>query len=248
MTHEYTLLVHGVVITGRAEPDASAIAWAGDTVIAIGDDDGVRGISRGDSHVVDLDGLTVVPLGDGPVSSWPTAATLEIGGPADLGILARDPRHADPGADLSTAVIAEIRSGRVVAGALPGTGARLGIVILAVGDLERAVGFYRAAFGWPAAVETPAYVELRLPGGLRLGLYRREAFGRNVGSAPHEPPPGALAATELYLFPPDLESSLEGAVRAGARLLSPIARRDWGDDVGYVADPDGNVIAFARSP
>ena len=248
MTHEYTLLVHGAVIAGRGEPDASAIAWAGDTVIAIGDDEGVRGISRGDSLVVDLDGLTVVPIGDRPVGSWPTGATLEVGGVADLAILDRDPRTADPAAGPPTAVIAEIRSGRVLAGALPRAGARLGIVILAVGDLARAADFYRAAFGWPAEVETPVYVEFRLPAGMRLGLYRREAFGRNVGAAPHERPPGSLAPTELYLFPVDLEFSLERALAAGARLLSPIARRDWGDDVAYVADPDGNVIALARSP
>jgi len=246
VTHQYTLLVNGAIITGRGAPDASAIAWAGDTVIAVGEDDGVRGISRGDSLVVDLDGLTVVPIGHGPVAAWPTDATLEVGGPANLAILDRDPRNADPAANPSSAVIAEIRSGRVVAGALPSGAARLGIVILAVGDLSRSSTFYRAAFGWPAEVETPAYVEFRLPAGMRLGLYRREAFARNVGDAPHEAPSGSLASTELYLFPGDLVQAVERALAAGARLLSPIARRDWGDDVAYVADPDGNVIALAR--
>lgn len=248
MTHAYTLLVHATVITGRDEPDASAIAWAGDTVIAIGDDDAVRGISRGDSRLVDLDGLTVVPVGHGPVADWPTDATLEVGGVADLAILDRDPRYVDPLADPSAAVIAEIRSGRVTAGALPGGAARLGIVILAVEDLGRATAFYRAAFGWPVEVDTPAYMELRLPAGMRLGLYQREAFGRTVGGVPHAPPSGSLATTELYLISGDLERAVERAVAAGARSLRPISRRDWGDDVAYLADPDGNVIAIARPP
>ena len=39
------------------------------------------------------------------------------------------------------------------------------LTILAVRDLERSVAFYRAAFGWPARVEVPAYVEFELPGG-----------------------------------------------------------------------------------
>jgi catechol 2,3-dioxygenase-like lactoylglutathione lyase family enzyme len=246
MTHEYTLLVHATVITGRDEPHASAIAWAGDTVIAIGDDDGVRGISRGDSLLVDLGGLTVVPLGHGPGAAWPTDATLEVGGMADLAILDRDPRDRAPASLAPGAVIAEVRSGRVTAGALPGAAARLGIVVLAVGDLERATAFYRAAFGWPAEVDTLAYVEFRLPAGMRLGLYLREAFGRTVGAEPHAPPSGSLASTELYLFPGDLEPAVERALAAGARLLRPVSPRDWGDDVAYLADPDGNVIALAQ--
>jgi catechol 2,3-dioxygenase-like lactoylglutathione lyase family enzyme len=125
---------------------------------------------------------------------------------------------------------------------------RLGLVILAVADLPRALDFYRSAFGWPTDADTPVYVEFRLPVGMRLGLYQREAFGRNVGQAPHQVPPGALAATELYLLPDDLEAAAERLLSAGARPLSPFARRDWGDDVGYFADPDGNVLALARSP
>ena len=37
------------------------------------------------------------------------------------------------------------------------------LTILAVSDLALAVSFYRAAFGWEIAVETPAYVELVHP-------------------------------------------------------------------------------------
>ena len=71
MTHRYTLLIGGTVITGRDEPDVSAIAWAADTVIALGSDDDVRGTSRGDSHVLDLGGATVVALDVGPDARWP---------------------------------------------------------------------------------------------------------------------------------------------------------------------------------
>ncbi len=36
------------------------------------------------------------------------------------------------------------------------------------------------------------------------------------------------------------------AIAAGARELSPLAPRDWGDEAAYFADPDGNVLAVAR--
>ena len=95
MTHEYTLLIRGTIISGRDEPDVSAIAWAADTVIALGSDDDVRGTSRGDSHVIDLGGASVVGLGEGPDARWPTDATLEVGGRADLAVLESDPRLMD---------------------------------------------------------------------------------------------------------------------------------------------------------
>ena len=120
MTHRYTLLVGGIIIPGGDEPDATAIAWAEGTVIALGSDDDVRGVSRGDSHLVGLDGATVVPLGAGPDARWPVDATLEVGGRADLVVLRHDPRAGDEPAGQDLPVIAVVRGGHVVAGTLPG--------------------------------------------------------------------------------------------------------------------------------
>ena len=110
-----------MVISGGDEPDAAAIAWAEDTVIALGSDDDVRGISRGDSHVIDLGGASVVPLGAGADACWPTNARLEIGGRADLAVLASDPRRLDARARKRLSALALIRGGRVVAGRLSRT-------------------------------------------------------------------------------------------------------------------------------
>lgn len=121
-----------------------------------------------------------------------------------------------------------------------------GIIILAVEELARARAFYTTAFGWPIAVETPVYVEFRCTADLRLGLYQREGFARNVAAAPTRIPAGGLAPFELYLFSDDLSTSVARLLAAGARLLSPVAPRNWGDLVGYFADPDGNILALAQ--
>ena len=59
-------------------------------------------------------------------------------------------------------------------------------------------------------------------------------------------PAGAITATELYLRVDDLAAAVEALAAAGARLLSPAAQRDWGDEAAYFADPDGNVLVVAR--
>lgn len=120
------------------------------------------------------------------------------------------------------------------------------LTILAVDDVARAAAFYVAAFGWARTVEVPVYVELALPGGMRLGLYERAGFGVNTGQLPAQVGRGEITSTELYLEADDLDATIARALAAGARLLSPRAPRDWGDDVAYLADPDGVVIALAR--
>ncbi len=112
VTHEYTVLTGGLILPGADLHETTAMAWAGDTILAIGEDAEVRAISRGDSHFVDLRGATVIPLAAGSEPVWPTDATLEVGGPADLAVLTHDPRLAP------LQVQAVVRSGRLVDGVL----------------------------------------------------------------------------------------------------------------------------------
>ena len=124
---------------------------------------------------------------------------------------------------------------------------RLALVIFAVQNVVRAARFYGEAFGWQPSVETPPYVELALPGGMRLGLYARERYTSNFGGivAP-VPARDTVSASELYIYATDLEQAMRAALKAGARLLAPLRRRDWGDEVAYFADLDANVLALAR--
>ena len=120
------------------------------------------------------------------------------------------------------------------------------LTILAVEDLTRAKKFYAEAFGWPLQVDTPVYAEFALPAGMRFGVYERVGFGRNTGQLPAKTPPGEINPTEIYFHVDDLASAIERLKSAGARELSPLAARSWGDDAAYFADPDGNVLVVAR--
>ena len=118
MTHRYTLLVGGTILPGASAPEHAAMAWAEGTILALGSDEQVRAVSRGDSDVVQLHGTFVVPLAAEDDLTWPPAGSLEVGGPADLVILSHDPRG---GRGNPSRVVGVIRVGHVVRGSLPGT-------------------------------------------------------------------------------------------------------------------------------
>jgi steroid delta-isomerase-like uncharacterized protein len=124
--------------------------------------------------------------------------------------------------------------------------ARHALTILAVDDLPRAIAFYEAAFGWPRIVNAPVYAEFSLPEGMRFGLYERVGFGRNTGQVPARLAPAEIVGTELYFYVDDVHEAVLRLLAAGARRLSDLAPRDWGDEAAYFADPAGNVIAVAR--
>lgn len=120
------------------------------------------------------------------------------------------------------------------------------LTILAVADVDRARQFYEMAFGWPLRVDVPVYAEFELPDGRGLGLYQREAFSRNTGAMPVGLTEDQISGTEIYLRCENLEAAIVTALTAGARLLAERAKRDWGDEAAYLADPDGNVLVLAR--
>ncbi|HSP71449.1 MAG TPA: VOC family protein, partial [Gaiellaceae bacterium] len=57
---------------------------------------------------------------------------------------------------------------------------------------------------------------------------------------------GRIASTYLYLRVDDVESTVTALGDAGARPLSPLAERAWGERAAWFADPDGNVLAVAQ--
>jgi uncharacterized glyoxalase superfamily protein PhnB len=121
------------------------------------------------------------------------------------------------------------------------------LLVLACEDVARARAFYVRALGWEVKADLPVYVEMAVPTGLRVGLYARDLYASNTGEPPPSAPRAGTTACELYLYVDDPRSALERLVAAGGRLLTPVAPRRWGDEAGYVADPEGNVVAVARA-
>ena len=60
MTHEYVIALNGVVQATTAR--ATAVGWADEFILAVGTDESVRAISRGDSTFLDVEGCAITPL------------------------------------------------------------------------------------------------------------------------------------------------------------------------------------------
>jgi catechol 2,3-dioxygenase-like lactoylglutathione lyase family enzyme len=101
--------------------------------------------------------------------------------------------------------------------------------------------------GWRPHLEwTGTYAELELPNDDWLGLYRRDGYAEEAGARLPEPVPDRQTGTELYVMVSDLDEAEERLHAAGAKALDRRARRTWGHEAAYFADPDGNVVAVAQ--
>jgi len=120
------------------------------------------------------------------------------------------------------------------------------LFILYVRDQRRSADFYRAALDTAPRLDVPGMTELALGGGAVLGLMPEAGIRRLLGDALPDPAAAAgVPRAELYLRVDDPGACHQRALAAGARELSPLARRDWGDRAAYCLDPDGHVLAFA---
>ncbi|MDO9694200.1 MAG: VOC family protein [Candidatus Latescibacteria bacterium] len=124
---------------------------------------------------------------------------------------------------------------------------RVAHFILYTADQEASTQFYAFVLGRPPRLHVPGMTEFELTGGAVLGLMPEAGIKRLLGDALPDPAQAAgVPRAELYLVVQDAAGYLARAVAGGGRELSAVQRRDWGAEVGYVLDPDGYVVAFAR--
>ena len=131
---------------------------------------------------------------------------------------------------------------------------RITLITLAVGDLERAVRFYRDGLGWSTEgvvgreFERGAVAFFDLEHGLRLALWPRESLAHDSGLAAT---PGS--ATQFCLAHNVRSREEVNAVMAQARAAGAIltkAAHDtfYGGYAGYFQDPDGHLWEVAWNP
>ena len=132
------------------------------------------------------------------------------------------------------------------------------VLTLGVGDLERALAFYRALglespglIGTQYAGDetTPAGAAARfeLRDGLLLMLYPRSELAKDA-NVPLEPVTGAFSIGHFVASRDEVDTVLARAEAAGATLTEPPHERPWGIYSGYFRDPDGHLWEIIWNP
>ncbi|MBT9587201.1 VOC family protein [bacterium] len=118
--------------------------------------------------------------------------------------------------------------------------------ILFVSDPGLSRDFYRRVLAGEPCLDVPGMTQFPLCTGCQLGLMPVAGARRLLALDITERP--GLPQAELYLYVDRPQDYLERAMQAGGQLVSPLSLRNWGDEAGYVLDPDGHLLAFARPP
>lgn len=120
--------------------------------------------------------------------------------------------------------------------------------ILYVKNQALSTAFYEKIFRKTADLNVPGMTEFILAENCKLGLMPNEGIAKIIAEVlPHPEHGNGIPRCELYFYVENIQLEFDNALQSGAKLISPIADRNWGDQVCYFADLDGHVIAFAKN-
>jgi predicted enzyme related to lactoylglutathione lyase len=120
--------------------------------------------------------------------------------------------------------------------------------ILFVQDQYKSKVFYQQVLQLDPVLDVSGMTEFQLSSEVKLGLM--PVFGIAKILTPKMPDPASAAGVprcELYLNFSDPESVVQRILSAGGYLISNLQKRDWGDTVAYLSDPDGHILAIKQA-
>ncbi len=137
---------------------------------------------------------------------------------------------------------------------------RLSVITLAVGDLEKALSFYRDGLGLPTkgivgkefkgSDKEPAgaIAFFELEGGLVFALYPRKDLEKDSKVPSGHPSSAEFSMGYAVEEKEEVDRLLRQAQRAGARITDQPHDRAWGIYSGYFADLDGHLWEVLWNP
>lgn len=131
---------------------------------------------------------------------------------------------------------------------------KITVITLGVDDLERSLKFYRDGLGLPTngiigkEFEFGSVAFFDLQPGLKLAVWPRKSIAHDT-KLPLTPP----CSTEITLghnvsSKAEVDSVMEQARAAGARIVKPAEDTFWGGYAGYFQDPDSHVWEVVWNP
>ncbi|MET0288731.1 MAG: VOC family protein [Pseudoxanthomonas sp.] len=131
---------------------------------------------------------------------------------------------------------------------------KITVITLGVDDLEASLRFYRDGLEFPTEgiigkeIEFGAVVFIPLQPGLKLALWPRESIAHDTGLEVSAPSPTEFTLGHNVSSKEAVDTVMERAARAGARVIKLAADTAWGGYAGYFQDPDGHVWEAVWNP
>lgn len=131
---------------------------------------------------------------------------------------------------------------------------RITIITLGVDDLERSLRFYRDGLGLKTEgivgeeFEYGAVAFFNLQNNLMLALWPRKSIARDTKLSVAPASPTEFTIGHNVNSRQEVDSVMEEAKKAGAKIIKPAQDTFWGGYAGYFADPDGHLWEIAWNP
>jgi predicted lactoylglutathione lyase len=123
---------------------------------------------------------------------------------------------------------------------------RVSLVTLGVSDLGRARLFYEA-LGWTSGWQEGEDVVFFQAGGMIVALWGRDQLAADTGVRDSGGWGGVTLAYNAR-SPEEVDSVMDEAGRAGARITRPAGETFWGGYAGIFVDPEGHPWEVAHNP
>lgn len=121
-------------------------------------------------------------------------------------------------------------------------------IALFVADVHRSLAFYRDGLGFSFSKPATAEGVEGRSGSLRIGLYDRLWLERLFGARGKQPISGYPILLSMSV--PDLDATYQQLLAKGIQTLTPPQQMNWGQQLFFLEDPDGNLLEIVqqRSP
>jgi len=108
-------------------------------------------------------------------------------------------------------------------------------------DVVAEIEFCKATFGAVEAVRRPGPDGTVAHALVTIGPAMVLIEGEWPTLASRAPQPDGSSPVVIYVYVEDVDTVMERAVAAGARVLLPVKNQFWGDRTGRIVDPSGHV-------
>src|SRR5256885_13781925 len=115
--------------------------------------------------------------------------------------------------------------------------AHVSAILLGVNDMEKSKRFYTEGLGWKIQNDYKISVFFVPHGGSLIGFYGREGLAADVGVNPQGGGFSGLVMNYVVRSEKRGDEVMDEAKKAGAKILKPAAKLQWGGYGGSLAGP-----------